>query len=58
MNTDLIRILSISFITSIIATFLSTLLISSQNFSNLSGRFTLTVLIFAATLVTALALTS
>jgi len=58
MNTDLIRMLSISFILSITATFISNLLLSSENFSTFSGQITLTVLFFAATLTSALILTN
>jgi len=58
MNTDLIRMLSISFILSIISTFISNLLLSSENFSTFSGQITLAVLFFAATLTSALILTN
>ena len=58
MNTDLIRMLSISFILSIIATFISNLLLTSENFSTFGGQITLAVLFFAVTLTSSLILTN
>jgi len=54
MNTALFRIITISLITSAIATGISTQLLTVDNFSTTNGLLTLAALIFASTVVTAL----
>ncbi len=58
MKNDLIRMISISLIASIVTTIISMKVLNAENFSGLSGQITLAVLIFAATLTTALVLTN
>lgn len=55
MNTALFRIITISLITSAIATGISTQLLTLENFSTTNGLLTLAALIFASTIATALA---
>jgi len=54
MNTALFRIITISLITSAIATGISTQLLTLENFSTTSGLITLAALIFASTIAAAL----
>lgn len=54
MNTALFRIITISLITSAIATGISTQLLTIENFSTTNGLLTLAALIFASTIATAL----
>jgi cold shock protein len=54
MNTDFFRTITISLITSAIATVISTQVLTVENFSTLNGLIVLAVLIFASTIITAL----
>lgn len=55
MNTALFRIITISILTTAIATGISTQLLTAENLSTTNGLIILAALIFASTLVTALA---
>ena len=55
MNTALFRIITISLLTSAIATGISTQLLTLENFSTTNGLITLAALIFASTIASALA---
>jgi len=55
MNTAFFRIITISLLTSAIATGLSTQLLTLENFSTTNGLLTLAALIFASTLAASLA---
>ncbi len=55
MNTAVIRVITISLLTSAIATGLATQLLNRENFLSTQNLFTLLALIFASSLITALA---
>lgn len=55
MNSALFRTITISFITTAIATGISTQVLTLENFSTTNGLITLAALIFASTLASALA---
>lgn len=58
MSTSVIRLISISFITSAIATGIATQLLNQENILSTKGLITLAILFFAATIVTALVSTN
>lgn len=58
MSTSVIRLISISFITSVIATGIATQFLNQENILSTKGLITLVILFFSATIVSALVSTN
>ena len=58
MSTSVIRLIPISFVTSVVATGIATQLLNQENFLSTKGLITLVILFFAATIVSSLVSTN